>query len=202
MEQTLNLTLKESGLHHFFPLFQQGVIIKTQVGENIKDLLSHQLEITPEYVEKRIQTIFLDGKAVDNLGEAVVRDGIHPGPLRSHAGSGGRHPAPRRAFASLRRAITFSQGGETIPQKEGRIILKLFLASAGIRPPFIGQRNLAERRRPDLNPGKIKKGFLGRMPGGSTKKLPLEIQSAGFELRSQKDTLVLLPVTPIQLHDK
>ena len=53
MEQTLNLTLKESGFHYFFPLFQQGVIIKTQVGGNIKDLLSHQLEITPEYVEKQ-----------------------------------------------------------------------------------------------------------------------------------------------------
>ena len=36
MEQTLNLTLKESSLYYFFPLFQQGVIIKTLVGGNIK----------------------------------------------------------------------------------------------------------------------------------------------------------------------
>ena len=75
MEQTLYLSLKKNGLHHFFPLFQQGVIITTLVGGNIKDLLSLQLEIPPDYVENRIQTIFLDGKAVDDLGETMIRDG-------------------------------------------------------------------------------------------------------------------------------
>ena len=41
----------------------------------LKDLLSLQLEIPLDYMENRIQTIFLDGKAVDNLGGALVRDG-------------------------------------------------------------------------------------------------------------------------------
>ena len=140
MEQTLNLTLKKSALHYFFPLFQQGVIIKTQVGGNIKDLLSLHLEIPPDYLENRIQTIFLDGKAVDNLGEAMVRDGSTLALSAAMPGLVGATLRRGGAFASLRRAITFSEGGEVIPQKEGRIVLKLFnLLVPELGPPLLAK---------------------------------------------------------------
>jgi hypothetical protein len=126
MEQTLALTLKENDHHSLFPLFQQGVLIKTTVGGNIKDLLSLHLGITPEYVENRVQTIFLDGKAVDDLGEAVVRDGSTVALSAAMPGLVGATLRRGGAFASLRRSITFSPGGMKIPQKDGWIVLKLF----------------------------------------------------------------------------
>ncbi len=126
MEQTLTLTLQKQDLFHFFPLFQQGVIIKTLVGRNINDLLSIDLEITPEYLDKRIQTIFLDGKAVDNLAEAIIRDGSTLALSAAMPGLVGATLRRGGAFASLRRSITFSENGEAIPQKEGQVVLKLF----------------------------------------------------------------------------
>ncbi len=75
MEKSLSLTLRPDGLKTFFPFFQQGVIIKTPVGCSLKELLLQHLGISPEYAESRIQTIFLDGKAVDNLEKALIRNG-------------------------------------------------------------------------------------------------------------------------------
>ncbi len=59
--------IKSESATSFFPFLQQGVIIKTKVGRSIKDLLLGHLNLSPEYVEARIQTVFLDGKAVDDL---------------------------------------------------------------------------------------------------------------------------------------
>ena len=160
MEQTLYLTLNKNNLHHFFPLFQQGVIIKILTGWTIKDLLTLHLEIPLEYVENRIQTIFLDGKAVDNLGEAMVRDGSILALSAAMPGLVGATLRRGGAFASLRRSITFSEGGQAIPQKEGRIVLKLF----NLLVPELGPRLLAKGiwlKGEDLNRflGGLKKDF-------------------------------------------
>lgn len=200
MEQTLNLTVKESGFHYFFPLFQQGVIIKTRVGGNIKDLLSLQLEIPPEYVEKRIQTIFLDGKAVDNLGESLVGDGSTLALSAAMPGLVGATLRRGGAFASLRLAITFSRGSEVIPQKEGRVVLKLFnLLVPELGPPLLDKGVWMEGE--DLNRflGNLKKDFWEECREVFKNGQPLEIHSIGFDRWFEKEALVLLRVTSIQL---
>jgi hypothetical protein len=196
MEQTLNLTLKKSGLHHFSPLFQQGIILKTLVGGNIKDLLSLQLEMTPEYVEKRIQTIFLDGKAVDNLEEAVVRDGSSLALSAAMPGLVGATLRRGGAFASLRRAITFSQSGETISQKEGRITLKLFnLLVPELGPPLLAKGIWLKGEFLNQFLGSLKKEFWEDcrevVKNGEKDQAPFNLPDLMFE----KDALVLLSVT-------
>jgi hypothetical protein len=140
MEQTLYLTLKKNNLHHFFPLLQEGVIIKILAGVTINDFLTLQLGITPEYVENRIQTIFLDGKAVDDLREVFVRDGSMLALSAAMPGLVGATLRRGGAFASLRQAITFSEDGQAIPQKGGWIVLKLF----NLLVPELGPHILAK----------------------------------------------------------
>jgi hypothetical protein len=200
MEQTLTLTVKESGFHYFFPLFQKGVSIKTLVGENIKELLSLQLEIPPEYVEKRIQTIFLDGKAVDDLGEAVVRNGSTLALSAAMPGLVGATLRRGGAFASLRRAITFSEGGEAIPQKEGRIILKLF----NLLVPELGPCLLAKGiwiKGEDLNRflGGLTKDFWGECQEAVMNRRKIEVPSDPPNLIFKNDVLVLLKVFPFSI---
>jgi hypothetical protein len=196
MELTLNLTVKESGFHYFFPLFQQGVIIKTQVGGNITDLLSLQLEIPPEYVEKRIQTIFLDGKAVDNLEESVVRDGSTLALSAAMPGLVGATLRRGGAFASLRRAITFSRGSEVIPQKEGRVVLKLFnLLVPELGPPLLAKGIWMEGE--DLNRflGSLKKDFWEECREVVRNDRKIQVTIKMPDLMVEKDVLVLLKVT-------
>lgn len=195
MEQTLNLILKESALPYFFPLFQQGVSIKALVGGSIQDLLSLQLEIPPDYLENRIQTIFLDGKAVDNPGEAVVRDGSTLALSAAMPGLVGATIRRGGAFASLRRAITFSEGGQAIVQIEGRIILKLFnLLVPELGPPLLAKGIWMKGE--DLNRflGGLKKEFWEEcrevVKNREKVKVPFELP----DLMVEKDALVLLKV--------
>jgi hypothetical protein len=126
MGKSLSLTLKPDLLYLFSPLLQQGVIIKTEVGCSIKDLLSRDLGITAETMESRIQTVFLDGKAVDDLDSAVIHDGSVLALSGALPGLVGATLRRKGTYASLRRAITLSAENKSIPKKEGAIILKLF----------------------------------------------------------------------------
>jgi hypothetical protein len=137
MEKTLSLTLRPEGLKAFYPLFQQGVIIKTQVGCTIKDLLCRHLGITPGYLETRIQTLFLDGKAVDNPDKAYVRDGATLALSGAMPGLVGATFRRGGTYASLRNAITFAESEEPIPQKDGQVVLKLFNLLVPELGPFL-----------------------------------------------------------------
>lgn len=58
-----------------FPLLQKGVSVKVRVGCSIKNLLCDQFRLETDYLAERIKTIFLDGKPVDDVETAVVKDG-------------------------------------------------------------------------------------------------------------------------------
>lgn len=198
MEQTLDLIVKKNGLHWFFPFFQKGVIIKTMVGETVNDLLSLHLEIRPEYVEKRIQTIFLDGKAVDNLGEAMVRDGSVLALSAAMPGLVGATLRRGGVFASLRQAITFSQCAKQSSQKEGRIILKLFnLLVPELSPLLLAKGIWVEGE--DIN------RFIGELPeefwDGCREIVKngqkIKASTGMTPLRFENEALVLLKVTSL-----
>lgn len=198
MEQTLYLSVEKNALPHFFPLFQQGVIITTPVGENIQDLLSLHLEIPPEYVENRIQTIFLDGEAVDDLGEAVVRDGSTLALSAAMPGLVGATLRRGGAFASLRQSITFSQGGEAIPQEEGRIVLKLFnLLVPELSPQLLAQGVRLQGEELNRFLGGLPKDFWDECREVIMNGRKIDVHSDMSTLRFEKDGLVLLKVTSI-----
>ena len=203
MEQSLYLSVKKNALHHLFPLFQQGVIITTPVGETIEELLSLHLGIPPEYVENRIQTIFLDGEAVDNLGETFVQDGSTVALSAAMPGLVGATLRRGGAFASLRQSITFAPGGEVIPQKEGRIVLKLF----NLLVPELGPHLLAQGVRlkgEELNRflGGLPKDFWDECREVVMNGLKIDVHSNMAALRFEKDGLILLQVTSIPTSDR
>jgi hypothetical protein len=140
MEKTLQLKVRKSLLPFFLPIFQKGVIIKTQAGESIRDLFLNSLEISDEYMEKRIQTVFLNGKAVDNLAATVIPDGSTLALSAAMPGLVGATLRRGGAFASLRQAITLKSGNEPVLKKEGFVILKLFnLLVSELGPPLLAR---------------------------------------------------------------
>jgi hypothetical protein len=126
MEKNIHLTVRKNLLPLFFHLFQKGICIKTQAGESIRDLLFNRLEISDEYMEKRIQTVFLNGKAVDNLGTTVLSDGDTLALSAAMPGLAGATLRRGGAFASFRQAITLSPDKASLPGREGLVTLKLF----------------------------------------------------------------------------
>ena len=59
----------------FFPLLQKGFALGVLAGFPLRAFLRDGLGLTAEYIEARIQTIFLDGKPVDDIDTALIRDG-------------------------------------------------------------------------------------------------------------------------------
>lgn len=126
MEKVLTLTLRPDNLRTLSPIFQQGVIIKTVAGCSIRDFLSRHLGLTDDYLDSRIQTLFLNGKAVDNPEKAVVRDGATLALSGAMPGLVGATLRRGGTYASLRQAITLSENEGSVMKKEGRLTLKLF----------------------------------------------------------------------------
>lgn len=134
----LHLYLEESLVPSFFQLLQKGFRVKIQTGRSVKSFLCDQLGLSPEYVEKRIQTLFLNGKPVDDKDSATIRDGstlalsaAMPGLVGAVLRSGG-------FFASMRSTISYREDTEVERPQEGMVSLKLFnILLREIGPAFL-----------------------------------------------------------------
>jgi hypothetical protein len=121
----LSLTLEKTLIPIFYHLLSKGFVIQTQLGCTIKELLCVQLGIRDDYLEERIQTIFLDNKTVDDVNSAVIREGsilalsaAMPGVLGATLRKGGWYAPMRRQISH--RDITSDTN------KKGEVTIKLF----------------------------------------------------------------------------
>ncbi len=122
----LSLTLEKTLIPIFYQLLSKGFVIQAQLGCTIKELLCVQLGIRDDYLEERIQTIFLDNKTVDDVNSAVIREGAilalsaaMPGVLGATLRKGGR-------YAPMRRQISHDKDMPSDLHKKGEVTIKLF----------------------------------------------------------------------------
>ena len=72
----LQLNLHDQrGLPAFFPLLQKGVYIEIDSGVTVRRILEQYCAGGNGYILRRIQTIFLNGKPVDDTDAAILKDG-------------------------------------------------------------------------------------------------------------------------------
>jgi len=135
---SLCLCLEDDLIPRFFQLLQQGFIVKAQVGCSIKTLLCQQLDLSPEYLEERIQTIFLDGKPVDDVHSATVKQGSTLALSAALPGIVGASLRKGGYYAPMRSQISYREVTPSGPLQEGVIILKLFnLTLKELGPTFL-----------------------------------------------------------------
>ena len=70
----LRLKLKPGQESRLLPIFQQGIYLKTRAGLPLARVLE-EAGFSRKYLEEKVQTVFLDGSAVDDLDRAFVKDG-------------------------------------------------------------------------------------------------------------------------------
>lgn len=124
--RSLEVHLASVQLRKFYPLFQEGVGIEVETGRSIKQVLTEQLGIAPNYIAERISTIFLDSRAVDDVATALIRNGsvlalsgAMPGLVGATMRSGGY-------YAAMRGAMTFRNDTYAVISERGAIKIKLF----------------------------------------------------------------------------
>lgn len=124
----------------FFPLLQQGFIVRARTGCSIRELLCEQFGIDPDYLQQRITTIFLNGKAIDAPEASRVAPGATLALSAAMPGLVGATMRRGGYYAAMRGAITHSEAAEGTEEKDGAIRMKLFnLLLAELGPGFLRQ---------------------------------------------------------------
>jgi hypothetical protein len=165
----------------FRTLFQLGVGVSIQTGTSLEDLLCCQWQIDRAYVMNRISTLFLDGKPVDDLPAAVVRDGATLALSGAMPGLIGATMRRGGVLASFRSGITYCSANETSQSGSGRITLKLFnLLIDELGPGFLTRGIWVLRHRlaeiypdnPDIATIKDREVHVFMTQGGAFSTLP------------------------------
>ncbi|RLB64961.1 MAG: hypothetical protein DRH08_08685 [Deltaproteobacteria bacterium] len=125
MKQTLRMILPLDQLPAFFPLLQQGVWMDAQIGCSVMSLLTGQFGVAEDYVLERITTLFLDGKAVDDLETSYVKDGSTVALSSAMPGLVGTTMRRGGHLAAMRGEIT-CQSQQQPESGPGKVKIKLF----------------------------------------------------------------------------
>jgi hypothetical protein len=140
----LHLVIGPGRRDDFLQILRTGVGVAVRVGCSLKDLLCGQFRLDESYVDRRITTIFLDGKPVDAVGSARIREGSTLALSAAMPGLAGAILRRGGALAPLRANLSREDGEESeAPERDGVITVKLFNLLA-----------------PELAPGFLRRGVL------------------------------------------
>jgi hypothetical protein len=159
-ENHLHLKLAAKNGEAFYPLFQKGVSLRVRVGCSIREFLSSHLGLPAQEIERRIQTVFLDGRVVDDLDQAFLKDGSTLALSSAMPGLVGATFRRKGILGPFRSSISIQEGKGPPSGKEGSIVLKVFnLLLEELVPPFLEQgvwlekedwRDFGERVSPEF----------------------------------------------------
>jgi hypothetical protein len=121
----LSLMVDGGGISRFFPLLQTGVMVRAAVGCSVTTFLKKEMGTSPETIDK-IQSIFLDGRPIDDLETSVVRDGSVLALSAALPGLVGATLRRGGAYSSFRSGITYHETGAACAAGDGFVQVKLF----------------------------------------------------------------------------
>ena len=149
----ISMTLASDQLSIFFPLLQQGLQVKTNIGSTIMTMLCEHFGVGREYVEGRIKTIFLDGKPVDDVWDIPIIN-----PLAKE-----RTDYPTQKPEKLLERIISALS------TEGDIVMDIFSGSGttAVAARALGRRFVCCDNNPDAIKISLKR--LEKCPGGTEK---------------------------------
>jgi len=135
----LHLVVGPGRIGDFSQIFRTGVGVAVRVGCSLKDLLCGQFRLDESYVDRRITTIFLDGKPVDAVGSVRIREGSTLALSAAMPGLAGAILRRGGPLAPLRANIPRGDGeGGEAPERDGVITVKLFnLLTRELAPAFL-----------------------------------------------------------------
>jgi hypothetical protein len=110
----------------FFQLLSQGIIGSTIEGSSINDYLVKELGVDQEYIAHRIQTIFLDGRTVDDVETTFLKQGSTLALSAAMPGLVGATFRRSGFYSNLRKQISHEQQSTSSSDQRITFKLKLF----------------------------------------------------------------------------
>ena len=139
MRRHLRLHFQKDITTAFSPLLQKGFYVEI-TSSNLQDMLCKTCDLDPAALKARIQTVFLNGKPVDNMATANVQDddclalsAAMPGLVGATMRSGG-------VLAGFRHSISYRPEDSQSNARGGILLIKLFnLLIKELGPRFLRQ---------------------------------------------------------------
>lgn len=122
----VSLKINQTLIPRLHMLLNQGVEVDIFRPSSIESFLRQTLQIPADYIENRIQTLFVDGKPVDNLKTACLKPGETLALSAAMPGVAGAILRKGGPLSPMREQISFGDGGSFSTRMQGRIKLKLF----------------------------------------------------------------------------
>ena len=122
----ISITLYADGMSVLFPMLQHGITIRTEVGCTLETFLAAVFNVTTGYVNRRMQIVLLDGKAVDRLDSAIIMDGATLALSSAMPGLAGAILRSGGHLAPLRKGITHEGTAIESSPHRGTVSIKLF----------------------------------------------------------------------------
>lgn len=125
----IQMSFKEDSRLRFLfnGVFRQGIWMEILIGTSIRQVIVDQLGIADEYLENRIQTLFLNGKPVDDVDTRKVSDGSILALSAAMPGLAGATLRKGGKYAAFRQVISHDNDFPVpVPSQKGWMVLKLF----------------------------------------------------------------------------
>ncbi len=122
----IRITICADGTPILFSVLQNGITIRAEVGCTLRAFLTSVFSVTPHYVGSRLQTILLDGKAVDHPDETIVEDGATLALSTAMPGLAGATLRSGGHLAGMRGGITHGGRHGSPHPRPGTVSVKLF----------------------------------------------------------------------------
>ncbi|WP_051363818.1 hypothetical protein [Oleidesulfovibrio alaskensis] len=119
------LSIPESANSYWRQLGQSGLVVDARINCTVRDVLEKSIGFSDDYIEKRIETVFLDGHPVDDIDSALVPDGARMALASALPGAAGIAMRRNSPYAALRGGITHTHS-RNAPAASGSIELALF----------------------------------------------------------------------------
>ena len=127
-DSCIQIKLKEGSRFCFLlnSVFRQGVLMEILAGASIRQVIVEQLGIAEAYLENRVQTLFLNGKPVDDVDAMTVSDGSTLALSAAMPGLAGATLRKGGKYAAFRQEITLGRDSQVPDLRKGRMVMKLF----------------------------------------------------------------------------
>ncbi len=119
------------------PILQKGVMVRALTGITVRRLLENELKLSQDIIDNQIATVFLDGRPVDNIDSAIVRDnseialsGAMPGFVGATMRRGGY-------YSAMRAGITHTDENLAIETNQGLVKIRLYNSLIDLIGPIL-----------------------------------------------------------------
>ena len=136
--QDLSIVVNSNLIPFFFQLLGQGFMVNAPANCSIRELICDQLGIPDDYLEERIQTLFLNGNVVDDLDSSIIKEGSTLALSGALPGLAGATLRRGGFYASFRSQISYNENPSRVDEGNHWVVLKFFnLIVRDLGPAFL-----------------------------------------------------------------